>query len=96
MRGLCGVKATATRALDEAGLPWRCAFLGGSVMALQAAVQAGLGVGIFGSRNVPAGAEILGLREGLPALPAGKVVMHTRLSGRVRRALTAAFQSAGG
>jgi len=96
MRGLCGVKAAATRALDEAGLSWRFVFLGGSVMALQAAVKAGLGVGIFGSRNVPAGTEILGAREGLPALPTGKVVMHTRQSGRLRRALTAAFQSAGG
>jgi hypothetical protein len=42
LRGPRGVKAAMVRALDKAGLPWRMAFQGGSVMALQAAVQAGL------------------------------------------------------
>jgi DNA-binding transcriptional LysR family regulator len=96
LRGPCGVTAAATGALDAAGRPWRYAFLGGSVLALQAAVRAGLGVGAFGRRHVPAGAGILGDREGLPGLPLARVVMHTRLTGRVRRALTAAFQAAGG
>ena len=95
MRGPCGVKAAATQALDTAGLRWRCAFLGGSVQALQAAVKAGLGVGVFGARNVPAGTDILGPREGFPDLPAAEVVMHTRLSGGIRRALSAAFRAAG-
>ncbi len=95
MRGPCGVKAAAIQALDGAGLRWRSAFSGGSVQALQAAVKAGLGVGVFGVRNVPSGTEILGPREGFPELPAAEVVMHTRLSGRVRRALTAAFRAAG-
>jgi hypothetical protein len=94
MRGPCGVKAAATHALDRAGLPWRFAFLGGSVMALQAAVTAGLGVGVFGTRNVPAGTDILGAGEALPALPDGVVVMLTRLTGSIPRALAAAFQAA--
>jgi DNA-binding transcriptional LysR family regulator len=95
MRGFCGVKAAATDALDQGGIRWRCTFLGGSVMALQAAVKAALGVGVFGLRNVPRGTDILGAREGLPPLPTGDVVMHTRLSGSVRRAIAAAFQAAG-
>ena len=91
----CGVKATATRALDEAGIPWRFAFLGGSVMALQAAVQAGLGIGVFGTRHVPPSCNVLEEAAGLPPLPASNVVLHTRLTGETRRALGAAFRSAG-
>lgn len=96
MRGPCGVKAVAARALDEAGMRWRCTFLGGSVMALQAAVKAGLGVGVFGAQHVPAGCDLLGEGEGLPRLPMGEVVLLTRLSGGVRRALAAAFRAGAG
>jgi DNA-binding transcriptional LysR family regulator len=93
LRGACGVKGAAVRALDEADMPWRFAFLGGSVMALQAAVQAGLGVGVFGTRHVPRGCAVLEAGAGLPNLPTGQVVMHTRLSGPTRKALASAFGS---
>jgi DNA-binding transcriptional LysR family regulator len=94
LRSECGVKSAATSALDEAGISWCFAFLGGSVMALQAAAQAGLGIGVFGTRHVPSGCNVLGDEVGLPKLPAATVVLHTRLTGGTRRALEAAFSSA--
>lgn len=93
LHGSCGVKAASTQALDAAGLPWRYAFLGGSVTALQAAVRAGLGVGAFGRRHLPEGCTPLD--EDLPPLPTGSVVLHCRLDAETRRVLAAAFQGAG-
>ena len=95
LRSACGVKAATIRALDEAGMRWHFVFLGGSVMALQAAVQAGLGIGVFGTRHVPPGCVVLEDGAGLPRLPPGHVVLHTRLTGVTRKALAAAFSSAG-
>ena len=93
LRGLCGVKAATTKALDAARIPWRFSFLGGSLLALQAAVEAGLGLGVFGRRH--AIASIVGAQEGLPHLPSGKVVMHTRLTGTIAQAVQMAFGSIG-
>jgi DNA-binding transcriptional LysR family regulator len=93
LRGLCGVKAATIKALDAARIPWRFSFLGGSVLALQAAVEAGLGLGVFGQRH--AVASIAGAEEGLPPLPSGKVVMYTRLTGPVSQAVQRAFGSIG-
>jgi DNA-binding transcriptional LysR family regulator len=92
LRGPCGVKAAMTRALDEAGLPWRIAFQGGSVMALQAAVVAGLGISVFGRAHVPTGSAVITRR--LPKLPQGRVVLHARLATPQRTALAAAFKGA--
>ena len=94
LHGACGVKTASTCALDGSGLPWRYAFLGGSVSALQAAVRAGLGVGVFGRRHLPEGC--MPLDTGLPSLPTGNVVLHCRLDGETRRVLAAAFRGAGG
>lgn len=63
-------------------------------MALQAAVQAGLGIGVFGTRHVPPGCTVLDELAGLPGLAASSVVMHKRLTGDTRRALAAAFKFA--
>lgn len=93
LHGACGVKAAATRALESAGLPWRYAFLGGSVSALQAAIRAGLGVGVLGRRHLPEGCAAPD--RNMPLLPTGTVVLHCRLDGATRRVLAAAFRSAG-
>ncbi|MBX9931169.1 MAG: LysR family transcriptional regulator [Methylobacterium sp.] len=93
LHGPCGVKASSIQALDAAGLPWRYAFLGGSVSALQAAVQAGLGIAAFGRRHLPGGCA--SPDRDLPHLPTGQVVLHSRLDGPTRRILAAAFAAAG-
>lgn len=94
----CGVRAMAEAALDAAGMPWREVFVGGGVAAVAAAVMAGLGVAALAPRMLPFGAENVGNRLGLPALPRLPVMLHSRApDGRSRdalKALAAAFKSA--
>lgn len=94
----CGVRAIAEQLLDESGVPWTEVFVGGGVMAVAAAVMAGLGVAALSPRMLPFGAVDAGPRLGLPALPQLPVILHTRVrDGRKRDALTAlgaAFRSA--
>jgi DNA-binding transcriptional LysR family regulator len=95
----CGLRAAAIRRLEQAGLPWREAFVGGSCAALLAAVQAGLGIAPMGAaasgRMPDRGPEL-----GLPSLPPSDIVMFARtgspaassaaraLHGAVRSTLT--------
>ncbi|WP_407524082.1 LysR family transcriptional regulator [Methylobacterium oryzisoli] len=94
----CGVRAMAGRLLDEAGIPWTEAFVGGGVAAVAAAVSAGLGVAALAPRMLPLGVVDVGARLGLPALPRLPILLHTRVrSGQPRHALaalSAAFRSA--
>ncbi|HEV7439704.1 MAG TPA: LysR family transcriptional regulator [Methylobacterium sp.] len=84
----CGVRAVATRALDAAGIPWTEVFVGGGVLAVGAAVSAGLAVAALAGRVAPAGAIEVGEALGLPPLPASQVVLRTRLAdARAREAL---------
>ncbi|WP_287497256.1 LysR substrate-binding domain-containing protein [Pandoraea sp. CB10b_02] len=93
----CGVRAMAGQLLDEAGIPWTEVFVGGGVMAVAAAVMAGLGVAALSARMVPFGAVDVGSRLALPELPRLPIVLHTRVrDGRARDALSAlcaAFRS---
>lgn len=73
----CSVRAVAIRALDQAGRPWREAFVGGSCAVLLAGVQAGLGVAPLG-RASAGGAPDLGPALGLPALPVSDIVLFAR------------------
>lgn len=77
----CGVRVMAGQMLDEAGVPWREAFVGGGVAAVSAAVIAGLGVAALAARMLPLGAVDVGARLGLPALPRLPVVLHSRVRG---------------
>lgn len=94
----CGVRAMAKQFLDEAGISWSEVFVGGGVMAVSAAVMAGLGVAALSPRMVPFGANDVGARLGLPDLPRIPILLHTRVkAGRARDtlvALSAAFRSA--
>ncbi|MDZ5699559.1 LysR family transcriptional regulator [Chelativorans sp. M5D2P16] len=94
----CGVRAMAGKFLDEAGVPWTEAFVGGGVAAVSAAVMAGLGVAALARRMLPFGAIDVGPRLGLPDLPRLPVLLHSRVKdGRSRdalAALSAAFRSA--
>jgi DNA-binding transcriptional LysR family regulator len=79
-------------------VPWTEVFVGGGVMAVAAAVMAGLGVAAMAPRMVPFGAVDVGRKLGLPELPRLPVLLYTRIKhGRPRdalAALSAAFRSA--
>ena len=84
----CFVRATATRALDEAGIAWAEVFVGGGVAAVAAAITAGLAVAALAQRVAPAGSVDIGKRLSLPLLPCSEVVLHSTLSdARSRSAL---------
>lgn len=73
----CGVRAVAVKALERAGFAWHDAFVGGSCLAIAAAVRAGVGVAPLGrmvGADLPEAASV----RGLPRLPASKIVMLAR------------------
>ncbi|MEC9246213.1 MAG: LysR family transcriptional regulator [Pseudomonadota bacterium] len=94
----CGVRAMASRILDEAGVAWTETFVGGGVSAVSAAVVAGLGIAALSPRMLPFGAVDVGPRLGLPDLPRLPVLLHSRVTDDRSRealaALSAAFRSA--
>ncbi|WP_066093100.1 LysR family transcriptional regulator [Xanthomonas massiliensis] len=73
----CGVREVALKTLERAGLPWREAFVGGSCLALRAAVDAGIGVAPLGRL---AGGDLpdRGTALGLPPLPSSRIVLLAR------------------
>ncbi|MDP4026420.1 LysR family transcriptional regulator [Methylobacterium sp. NEAU 140] len=90
LAGPCNVRAAAETTLDAAGLPWREVFVGGGVLAVGAAVGAGLAVAALAPSTAPAGLAEAGARLGLPDLPVTRVVLHARpLRGRAAEALRA-------
>lgn len=97
MAAPCGVRAIATQVLDEAGIPWVEVFVGGGVMAVGAAVTAGLAVAALARRVAPAGAVDVAAQCGLPTLPTSEIVLHSRLadtrSREAVRAVCSAFRS---
>lgn len=98
MAAPCGVRAVATQVLDAAGLPWTEVFVGGGVMAVGAAVSAGLAMAALARRVAPVGAIEVGEALGLPPLPPSEIVLHARpTDARARgalRAVSAAFRGA--
>ncbi|MBO9436398.1 LysR family transcriptional regulator [Ruegeria sp. R13_0] len=93
----CGVRVLAGQILDDAGISWTEAFVGGGVAAVSAAVTAGLGVSALSKRMLPMGAKDIGRELGLPDLPRLPVLLHTRITqGRPKEAifaLKAAYRS---
>ncbi|KAA0124616.1 LysR family transcriptional regulator [Methylobacterium sp. P1-11] len=100
LAGPCTVRGAAVRVLDAAGLAWTEVFVGGGVLAVGAAVMAGLAVAALAPSTAPSGAVEVGGRFGLPDLPRTFVVLRARrLAGRpaeALRALAAAYRGPGG
>lgn len=71
----CRVHEQAHEALSGTGLPFVSAFVSRDLVAVQAAVAAGLGIGCMGRSAVPEGAILLGPEEGLPPLPRSEIVL---------------------
>lgn len=82
----CGLRAIALQALGKAKVPWREVFVGGGVMAVGAAVSAGLAVAALAARVAPAGSIDVGPGLGLPPLPGSRVVLLSRVSEPAQQA----------
>jgi DNA-binding transcriptional LysR family regulator len=78
----CAVRAAALRALDDAGIAWSEAFVGGGVAAVGAAAAAGIAVSPLARRVAPRGLVDVGARLGLPVLPESRVTLHSRVRDR--------------
>ncbi|WP_333823692.1 LysR family transcriptional regulator [Pinisolibacter sp.] len=72
----CRIHELAIDSMEKAGLPWVMAFVSRDLLAIQAAVEAGLGIGCVGRSAVPPGAIVLGTEDGFPALPESEIVFH--------------------
>jgi DNA-binding transcriptional LysR family regulator len=97
MASPCGIRAVATKALDTAGLPWTEVFVGGGVMAVGAAVIAGVAVAALATRVAPSGAVEVGSKFGLPPLPSSQIILRSRARDKEAqqtvRALAACFRA---
>jgi len=75
---------------------WVEASLGGGMMAVSAAVSAGLAIAALAHRVAPAGVVEVGEKLGLPPLPSSEIVLHSTLSDAHSRGalwtLAAAFR----
>ncbi|GGF44682.1 LysR family transcriptional regulator [Aliidongia dinghuensis] len=93
----CSVRTMAISALDDAGIAWTEAFVGGGISTIGAAVSAGLAVAALGRRVAPPGTIDLGPRLGLPPLPARDIVLYSGVFDRqargALRTLAAAIRS---
>lgn len=67
----------ATKALDRAGISWRIAYTSTTNAGLEAAVRAGLAVGVFRDATISKRLRILGSKEGLPAIPSCEAWLAT-------------------
>lgn len=84
----CGVRTMACRLLDEAGIAWTEAFVGGGVTAVSAAVMARLGIAALARRMLPADVADVGPQLKLPDLPQLPMVLHThKTDDKARKAL---------
>jgi len=64
----CIMRSAATRALDQAGIPWRIAFTSPGLSGVWAAAAAGLGVTVRTAIGLPPSLCVLDM-PGLPPLP---------------------------
>ena len=77
----CRFFASATNALDRAGVPWRVAFTTPSLAGLWAAAAAGLGLTVRSHHGLPATVRLLDAAPlGLPELPSLPLMLLRRAS----------------
>ena len=94
----CAYRRAMLRALDLAGRPWRIGFESPGFGAIQAAIQAGLGISVMAERTVPPGLRPMVLAYGLPGLADMIVGLHfdpDNMSVAGRRLVTALMEHAG-
>jgi DNA-binding transcriptional LysR family regulator len=72
----CLFRKWATEALDNAGRPWRLAFVSQSLAAVEAIAAQGLAVTVVKSGIFPSKLRALSARDGMPKLPAADICLH--------------------
>lgn len=72
----CSIRDVALEELNRHGRPWRVVFSSLSLVAEQAAVRAGLGIGMLAQSAVTPDMRLLGPADGLPALPAAEIALY--------------------
>ena len=72
----CLFRTWAMQALDAAGRPWRLAFVGHSLAAVEAIAAEGLAVTVAKSRTFPSRLRRLSQADGMPALPGAEIRLH--------------------
>ncbi len=72
----CLFRAWAIAALDQAGIPWRVAYLSANYAAVEAAVRAGLAVSVFKAGTMARDLRPLGAADGFPPLPRAAICLH--------------------
>lgn len=82
----CLFRRWATQGLDDLGRPWRLAYMSPSLGTVEAAVIAGLAVGVFKASTMSPKLKILAATEGFPDLPRVEIALH-RASGAETRAV---------
>ena len=86
---VCNLRNACLKSLDGEGIAWTEVFVGGSSLAVAAAVTAGLGVALLPRRLAPADAVEVGSRFKLPPQPPIEVMLHSRVSdAESRKTLT--------
>jgi DNA-binding transcriptional LysR family regulator len=72
----CLFRKWAMQALDEAGRPWRLAFVSHSLSAVEAIAAQGLAVTVVKAGTFPSTLRRLSARDGLPPLPRAQICLH--------------------
>jgi DNA-binding transcriptional LysR family regulator len=72
----CGVRAQAIKVLDQARHGWYIAYCGQSVLSLQTAIAAGVGVGALTESALTDDVVMLSKRDGFPALNDSEIVLY--------------------
>ena len=71
----CSLRDAAMLELERAGLKTETVFSSTSILAIQAAVLAGLGIGMLSPSSVSADMRVLGMPEGMPEIPRAQIVL---------------------
>ncbi|WP_248794915.1 LysR family transcriptional regulator [Pseudomonas sp. MWU13-2105] len=73
----CGMRSMVMAALQTQNRPWEEVFVGSGILAIGAAVAAGIGIGAMVGRMAPNGCVDVAQRIDLPPLPSREIVLYT-------------------
>ncbi|MGP3427027.1 hypothetical protein ACTVFR_22790, partial [Escherichia coli] len=81
----CGVRDQAPMLLKRAGLKSHNVLVAGNTEVINAAISAGMAVGVFSQRMAPKDSIDVGELFNLPTLPTSSIELHTHLTDQETR-----------